>query len=365
VAARLALAAAYLSGPVEGMHAAMTTQLVAQDVLPDAAVSAVLARLAAALGLVVACRKDGRSVLSHADGTDVQPWRENYPYERRLGRRPYRLGKSSLQVELLKLQRSLKMSGRRLLIVFEGRDAAGKGGAIRRFTENLNPRGTRVVALDRPAAHEQGANYLRRYLPHLPAPGEIVLLDRSWYNRAGVEQVMGFCQPAEYQEFLRDAPGFEQMLVSDEIELIKLWFSVTRAEQLRRFIARQGDPVKRWKLSLIDLASLDKWDEYTQAKDAMFRYTDLPHAPWTIVKSNDKRRARLEAMRYVLSLDDYAGKCQDVVGEPDPLIIGPPPAQCGATVIPARRLREMMLAPGQPQDNTAESPAHHDPHPGS
>jgi polyphosphate kinase len=292
--------------------------------LPGGGTSALLEQLAAAMGLVVAGQKDGRSLLTSADGTDAQPWREDYPYHQQLGRKEYELTKRSLQIELLKLQRSVKESGQRLLIVFEGRDAAGKGGAIRRFTENLNPRGTRVVALEKPASHEQGENYLRRYLPHLPVAGEIVLFDRSWYNRAGVEHVMAFCQPEEYQQFLRDAPNFEEKVTNDGIELVKFWFSVTRAEQLRRFIDRQVDPVKRWKLSPIDLASLDKWDEYTKAKETMFRHTHLPHAPWTVVKGNDKRRGRVEAMRHILSLVEYAGKRHDVVGRPDPLIVGRP-----------------------------------------
>jgi polyphosphate kinase 2 len=291
--------------------------------LPDADTCALLDRLAAELGLSVARKKNGRSILIRADGTDAAPWQENYPYAERLAKKPYGLAKRSLQIELLKLQRSVKASGDRVLIIFEGRDAAGKGGTIRRFTENLNPRGARIVALEKPAAHEQGENYLRRYLPHLPAAGELVMFDRSWYNRAGVEQVMGFCQPQEYAQFLHDTPDFERQLVNDGIMVIKFWFSVTRAEQLRRFIDRQVDPVKRWKLSPIDLASLDKWDEYTRAKEAMFRHTDLPEAPWTIVKSNDKRRARVEAMRYVLSLADYRDKRHDLVGQPDPLIAGP------------------------------------------
>ena len=178
------------------------------------------------------------------------------------------------------------------------------------------------MALDKPAAHEQGDNYLRRYLPHMPTAGEIVMLDRSWYNRAGVEQVMGFCQPREYETFLHEAPDFERKLTADGIAVIKLWFSVTRAEQLRRFVSRHDDPVKRWKLSPIDLASLDKWDKYTRAKEAMFRHTDVPEAPWTVIKSNDKKRARLEAMRYVLSLFDYDGKDTEAVGRVDPLITG-------------------------------------------
>jgi polyphosphate kinase 2 len=300
--------------------------------LPDAdTVRRMLDRLAAELGLKVVTTKDGRAALAKPDGTAVRAWRENYPYPTRLGRSVYEPAMRSLQIELLKFQRSVKASGARLLVIFEGRDAAGKGGTIRRFTENLNPRGARVVALEKPAAHEQGDNYLRRYLPHLPTLGEIVLFDRSWYNRAGVERVMGFCDPDEYDTFLRDAPEFERRLVADGITLIKFWFSVTRAEQLRRFVDRQGDPVKRWKLSPVDLASLDKWNEYTQAKEAMFAKTDLPEAPWTVLKSNDKKRARLEAIRYVLSMFDYPDKDEEIVGLLDPLIVCPARALAGQT----------------------------------
>jgi len=296
---------------------------VVAEQLPDAdTICAQFARLAAELGLGIDRRTSGRAVLVAADGTRVQSWREDYPYLARLNRKAYEPAKRQLQIELLKLQRWVKSSGSRILILFEGRDAAGKGGTIRRFTENLNPRGARVVALDKPAAHEQGDNYLQRYLPHMPSPGEIVMLDRSWYNRAGVEQVMGFCEPAEYETFLCAAPDFERKLIADGTTVIKLWFSVTRAEQLRRFVNRHDDPVKRWKLSPIDLASLDQWDEYTQAKEAMFRHTDVAEAPWTIIKSNDKKRARLEAMRHVLSLFDYDDKDANAVGQVDPLIAG-------------------------------------------
>ncbi len=295
------------------------------DQLPDAdTICAQFARLAAELGLGVQRRKNGRAVLVAADGARIHSWREDYPYPARLDRKAYEPAKRQLQIELLKLQRWVKSSGSRILILFEGRDAAGKGGTIRRFTENLNPRGARVVALDKPAAHEQGDNYLRRYLPHMPAAGEIVMLDRSWYNRAGVEQVMGFCQPDEYETFLDEAPDFERKLTADGVTVIKLWFSVTRAEQLQRFVSRHDDPVKRWKLSPIDLASLDKWDEYTRAKEAMFRHTDVAEAPWTVIKSNDKKRARLEAMRCALSLFDYDGKDAKAVGQVDPLIAGAP-----------------------------------------
>jgi len=294
------------------------------DRLPDAdAVRAQLDLLAAELGLGLRQHKNGRVALFRADGTAISPWRENYPYPAKLARKPYERDKRMLQIELLKLQRAVKQSGDRVLVIFEGRDAAGKGGAIRRVVEHLNPRGVRVVALEKPAAHEQGDNYLRRYLPHLPVPGEIVMFDRSWYNRAGVEHVMGFCEPEEYARFLADVPDFENGLVADGIKVVKLWFSITRAEQLRRFIDRHSDPVKSWKLSAIDLASLDKWDQYTSAKTAMFEHTDLLAAPWIVVKGNDKKRARLEVMHYLLSLFNYSDKRPDIAREPDPLIAWP------------------------------------------
>ena len=317
--------------------------------------SACLEQLAARLGLQVRECRRGRAVLAGPDGKDAEPWREAFPYPQLLRRKPYERGKQALQIELLKLQQSVKACGQRLLIVFEGRDAAGKGGTIRRFTENLNPRGTRVVALDKPTAHEQGSNYLGRFLPHMPAAGEIVLLDRSWYNRAGVEHVLGFCQPQEYQQFLRDVPEFERMLTGDGIDLVKLWFSVTRAEQLRRFIDRQLDPVKRWKLSPVDLASLNKWDEYTRAEEVMFRRTELPYAPWTVLNSNDKRRARLEAMRCVLSLFDYLGKRDEVVGPPDPLIVGPPELSPGRRTAPDAHLPPARATPAIQSEQLAMS----------
>jgi polyphosphate kinase 2 len=280
--------------------------------------------LAARLGYRIRQVKN-RPELVQRDGKVAETWRQDFPYGDRLARSRYEKVKRGLQIELLKLQHHVKATGSRLVIVFEGRDAAGKGGTIRRFTENLNPRGARIVALEKPTDREQTEWYLQRYIAHLPAAGEIVMFDRSWYNRAGVERVMGFCRPDECMEFLREAPEFERMLGRDGITLIKFWFSVSRAEQLRRFVHRQHDPVKRWKLSPVDLASLDKWDEYTDAKEAMFFYTDLADAPWTVVRSNDKRRARLEAMRYVLSRVPYDGKDVQLVGQPDPLIVGRPP----------------------------------------
>jgi polyphosphate kinase len=256
------------------------------------------------------------------DGRLVDTWREDYPYEERMQRREYEIAKRRLQIELLKFQGWVKDTGQKIVVLFEGRDAAGKGGTIKRFTEHLNPRGARVVALDKPSERERTQWYFQRYVAHLPAAGEIVLFDRSWYNRAGVERVMGYATAEEYQQFLRQAPLFERMLVRSDIALVKLWFSVSRGEQRSRFIIRQIDPVRQWKLSPTDLASLDKWDDYTQAKENMFLHTDTAEAPWTVIKSNDKKRARLAAMRHVLSRFDYTGKKPDVVGVPDALIVG-------------------------------------------
>ncbi len=266
---------------------------------------------------------DDDPVLLDASGVPVDTWREGYPYDERLHRATYELDKRLLQIELIKLQSWVKETGQRVVLLFEGRDAAGKGGTIKRFAEHLNPRGARVVALEKPTEREQSQWYFQRYVEHLPAAGEIVFFDRSWYNRAGVERVMGFCTPDQYTEFLKQAPAFEKMLVNDGIHVVKFWFSVSRSEQLTRFTIRQIDPVRQWKLSPMDLASLDKWDAYTQAKEAMFRRTDTRHSPWTVVKSNDKKRARLEAMRYVLHRFDYPGKDHEVVRTPDPLVVGP------------------------------------------
>ncbi|MEE4546573.1 polyphosphate kinase 2 [Streptomyces sp. V4-01] len=261
-------------------------------------------------------------VLIRPDGSQVDTWRENYPYDARMERPEYERHKRLQQIELLKLQNWVKETGQRIVIVFEGRDAAGKGGTIKRFIEHLNPRGARVVALEKPTERERGQWYLQRYVAHLPTAGEIVLFDRSWYNRAGVERVMGFCSDEEYQRFVRQAPLFERMLVDEGIHLVKFWFSVSRDEQRTRFTIRQVDPVRQWKLSPMDLASLDLWDQYTEAKVAMFQETDTEHAPWTVVKSNDKKRARVEAMRSVLARFDYTDRDDEVVGTPDPLIVG-------------------------------------------
>jgi polyphosphate kinase 2 len=255
-------------------------------------------------------------------GNRVDTWREGYPYSERMERREYEIEKRKLQIELLKLQGWVKDTGQKLVLVFEGRDAAGKGGTIKRFTEHLNPRGSRVVALDKPSEREQTQWYFQRYVQHLPAAGEIVMFDRSWYNRAGVERVMGYCTAEEYLEFMAQAPEIERMFVRSGIHLVKFWFSVTRGEQRSRFIVRQIDPVRQWKLSPTDLAGLDKWDAYTEAKEAMFLHTDTEHAPWTVIKSNDKKRARLEAIRHVLARFDYTDKEVEAVGTPDGLIVG-------------------------------------------
>jgi polyphosphate kinase 2 len=266
---------------------------------------------------------DDEPVLRWKDGRLVDTWREGYPYPERMPRPEYEVIKRLLQIELLKLQNWIKDTDRRIVILFEGRDAAGKGGTIKRFTEHLNPRGADVIALEKPSPREQGEWYFQRYVAHLPSAGEIVLFDRSWYNRAGVERVMGYCTEEQYQTFVVQAPEFERLLIGDGTALIKLWFSVSRAEQRTRFLIRRIDPVRQWKLSPTDLASLDRWDEYTAAKEAMFALTDTADAPWTVVKSNDKKRARINAMRYVLQQFDYPRRDASVVGSPDPLIVGP------------------------------------------
>ncbi len=259
-----------------------------------------------------------------SDEDQLNPdWRSGaYPYVNRMKRKTYEAEKYRLQVELLKLQAWVRETGQKVVVIFEGRDAAGKGGTIKRFMEHLNPRSARVAALSTPTETERGQWYFQRYVQHLPTRGEIVFFDRSWYNRAGVERVMGFCTDEEYREFMRQVPEFERNLVRSGIYLIKFWFSVSREEQRRRFQERQVHPLKRWKLSPVDLASLDKWDDYTRAKEAMFLATDTPEAPWTVVKSDDKKRARLNAMRYVLRAIPYANRDLEAVGEVDPRIVG-------------------------------------------
>lgn len=259
----------------------------------------------------------------HPDEELSNDWRTGgYPYKNLMLRKSYEKQKYQLQVELLKLQAWVKHTGQKVVILFEGRDAAGKGGTIKRFMEHLNPRGARVVALEKPSEIERGQWYFQRYVEHLPTAGEIVMFDRSWYNRAGVERVMGFCKPDEYTEFMRQAPEFERNLVRSGTHLLKFWFSVSREEQRRRFSERETHPLKQWKLSPIDMASLDKWEAYTSAKEAMFYYTDTTDAPWTVIKSDCKKRARLNCMRYVLHKLPYEGRDAERIGALDPLIVG-------------------------------------------
>ena len=259
----------------------------------------------------------------HPDEELSDDWRQGgYPYRNLMMRKSYEKAKYGLQVELLKLQNWTKERKQKVIILFEGRDAAGKGGAIKRFMEHLNPRGARVVALEKPSETERGQWFFQRYVQELPTAGEIVLFDRSWYNRAGVERVMGFCTDEEYREFMRQAPEFERNLTRSGLHLIKFWFSVSREEQRRRFKERQYHPLKQWKLSPIDLASLDKWDEYTKAKEAMFQHTDTADAPWTVIKSDCKKRARLNAMRYLLHRIPYDDKDPKKIGPLDALLVG-------------------------------------------
>ncbi len=263
-------------------------------------------------------------ILLGPNGLPVETWRESYPYDERMSRSEYESLKRDLQVELLKAQDWIKSTGHKLVLVFEGRDAAGKGGTIKRFLEHLDPRGAEVIALSVPSEREQGEWFFQRYVRHLPTRGEIRFFDRSWYNRAGVEPVMGYCTPAQHEEFLRTVPQFEEMLINADTTLIKLWFSVSRREQIARFTIRRIDPVRQWKLSATDIASLDRWEDYTQAKLTMFERTSTDLAPWHIVRSNDKKRGRINAMRHVLHALPYEGKNLEVAVPPDPLIVGTP-----------------------------------------
>lgn len=244
------------------------------------------------------------------------------PYQSKTKPKSYEIQKRDLQIELLKMQKWVKQSGQRVVVIFEGRDAAGKGGTIKRFMEHLNPRGARVVALEKPSIEEKGQWYYQRYIKHLPTKGEIVLFDRSWYNRAGVEQVMNFCAPDEYLEFMNQTPELERMLVRSGIRLFKYWFSVSEEEQARRFRNRETDPLKQWKLSPIDKLAKQKWDDYTEAKEAMFFYTDTADSPWLVVKSDDKRRARLACMQHFLNSLPYTDKDTSLVNAVEPLILG-------------------------------------------
>jgi polyphosphate kinase len=280
--------------------------------------------IAAIRSQLARAKRDGKKLAEqNPDEELADNWRDGgYPYKNLMLRRNYERQKYQLQVELLKLQAWVKTTGQRVVILFEGRDAAGKGGTIKRMMEHLNPRGARVVALEKPTPTEQGQWYFQRYVQHLPTAGEIVLFDRSWYNRAGVERVMGFCTNEQYEEFMRQTPDFERHLVRSGVHLFKFWFSVSRKEQRRRFRERENHPLKQWKLSPIDKASLDKWDEYTRAKEAMFFETDTADAPWTVIKSDCKKRARLNAMRCILTKLPYTSKDTRAIGKIDSLIVG-------------------------------------------
>lgn len=247
-----------------------------------------------------------------------------YPYDTRMGKRDYEDQLEALQVELVKFHAWVRDSGQRIAVVFEGRDAAGKGGSIKRVRENLNPRVAGVVALQKPTEREAAQWYFQRYVHHLPAGGEIRLFDRSWYNRGVVEHVFGFCTPEERAAFFRQLPDFEQMMVDDGIRLTKIWLNVGRAEQLRRFLDRERDPLKQWKLSRIDVEGLSRWDAYSDAIGETLSFGHTAHAPWTVIRSDDKRRARLAVIRTILAPVDYDGKNEDVVGRPDPSICGGP-----------------------------------------
>ena len=266
--------------------------------------------------------KELRAIIAKAGKKDIlEP---DYPYPKRMAKSAYEETMAALQRELVRLQADARETGKRIVIVFEGRDAAGKGGTIKRFRENLNPRVARVVALSKPSEREQGEWYFQRYVDHLPTAGEIVLFDRSWYNRAVVEKVFGFCSDEQRARFFMQVPGFEKMLVEEGILLVKLWLNVGRAEQLRRFLAREKDPLKQWKLSWIDVEGLKKWDAYTSAIGETFEKSHCAHAPWTVIRSDDKWRARIAAIREVLKRVDYEGKNPNVVAAPDAKICAGP-----------------------------------------
>jgi polyphosphate kinase 2 len=267
-----------------------------------------------------------RKAIARADKDDILD--PGYPYSERMQRKPYEKAYDKLQIELVKLQHWVRESGARVALVFEGRDAAGKGGTITRLTQNLNPRGARVVALPKPSDQEATQWYFQRYIAHLPAAGEIVLFDRSWYNRGVVEPVFGFCTEAQRDHFFAQVPDFERMLVDEGILLVKFWLNVGRAEQLRRFIDRERDPLKQWKLSWIDVEGLKRWDAYSAAIAETLTRSHTAHAPWTVVRSDDKRRAHLSVMRHLLAGIDYARKDAKAVDAPDPAITGGPEIWC-------------------------------------
>jgi polyphosphate kinase 2 len=311
---------------LEGKNGAAAVAGTSADAAPDAQGTPQSAGQTPVAGEKTVKAKKAKAAKATTEAGVVTPnvrfEQSSYPYRTRMRTNVYEAQKLKLQVELLKAQRWVEETGQKVVILFEGRDAAGKGGTIKRFMEHLNPRTARVVALPKPTERQKTQWYFQRYVEHLPAAGEMVLFDRSWYNRAGVERVMGFCSPNDYLEFMRETPELERMLTRSGIRLFKFWFSVSREEQRRRFHQREHDPLKQWKLSPVDLASLDKWDDYTEAKEAMFFYTDTADAPWTVIKSDDKKRARLNCMRHYLKALPYPGRDPHVAHEPDPLIVG-------------------------------------------
>ena len=275
---------------------------------------------------------DGKKRVFDVDDPNLPDWidkkafgSDDYPYEKKLGDDEYEETLEQLQIELVKVQFWQQKTGKRIMAVFEGRDAAGKGGAIHATMSNMNPRSARIVALTKPTETERGQWYFQRYVATFPTAGEFVLFDRSWYNRAGVEPVMGFCTPEQYEKFLKATPRFEKMIVSDDIQLFKFWLNIGREMQLKRFHDRRHDPLKVWKLSPMDIAALNKWDDYTEKRDRMLKETHTDQAPWTVVRGNDKRRARLNLIRHILTTLDYEGKDEKAIGEVDRKIVGAGP----------------------------------------
>lgn len=266
--------------------------------------------------------KDIRKTLEKADKDDILS--KSYPYKREMKRKDYDAAMEGLQRQLVRLQADIKETGKRMVVVYEGRDAAGKGGTIAVTRENLNPRVASVVALAKPSDREATQWYFQRYVDWLPAAGEMVLFDRSWYNRGVVEHVFGFCIPDQRAHFFAQLPSFEEMLVQEGIVLVKLWLNVGQAEQLRRFLARENDPLKQWKLSWIDIEGLKKWDEYSAAISETLTRSHTNVAPWTVIRSDDKKRARIAAIQTVLHAVDYVGKDANLIGQPDPAICGTP-----------------------------------------
>lgn len=278
---------------------------------------------------IVELKIDGQTRQFDIDDPDLPSWIEDnklsaadYPYEERMKRKAYEKTLEALQIELVELQEHLQATGERMLIVFEGRDAAGKGGTIKRLTAFLNPRSTRVVALPKPSDRERGEWYYQRHVRHFPTDGEIVVFDRSWYNRGGVEPVMGFCTPEQHERFLDETPDFERIITNDGIHFFKFWLNIGHETQLKRFHDRRHSPLKHWKLSGIDIEGMKRWDAYTRARDTMLAATHRKHAPWTVVRYNDKRRGRIEVLRHILMNTEYQGKDPKIISTPDPLIIG-------------------------------------------